>query len=78
MKPKTLLGILVVVALGVGGFMAARYTQRVGQELTSGSETTDGGKPRVRFVKNPTPIPDLRMTTLDGAHDHEPGTWPAR
>jgi thiol-disulfide isomerase/thioredoxin len=66
MKPKTLLGILVVVALGVGGFMAARYTQRVGQELTSGSAATDGGKPRVRFAKNPTPIPDLRMTTLDG------------
>ena len=38
MNMKTLLGILVVVALGVGGFMAARYTQRVGEELTSGSE----------------------------------------
>lgn len=66
MTPKTLLGILAVVALGVGGFMAARYTQRVGQELTSGSETTEGGRARVRFAKTPTPIPDLRMTTLDG------------
>ena len=65
MKPKAVLGILVVAALGVGGFMAARYTQRVGQQLTSGSETA-GGRPRVRFVKNPAPIPELRMTTLDG------------
>ena len=66
MKPKTLLGILVVVALGLGGFMAARYTQRVSQDLSSGSDTTGEGKARVRFVKNPVPIPDLTMTTLDG------------
>jgi thiol-disulfide isomerase/thioredoxin len=65
MKPKALLGILAVAALGVGGFMAARYTQRVGQELTSGTDG-GGGRPRVRFVKNPTPIPELTMTTLDG------------
>ena len=65
MKPKVVLGILVVVALGVGGFMAARYTQRVGQRLTSGSEMA-GGRPKVRFIKNPAPIPALRMTTLDG------------
>jgi thiol-disulfide isomerase/thioredoxin len=66
MKPKTLLGIFVVVALGLGGYMAARYTQRVSQELSSGSDTTGEGKARVRFVKNPVPIPDLTMTTLDG------------
>ena len=65
MKPKVVLGILVVAALGLGGFMAARYTQRVGQQLTSGSEMA-GGRPKVRFVKNPAPIPELRMTTLDG------------
>jgi thiol-disulfide isomerase/thioredoxin len=66
MKPKTLLGILVVVALGLGGFMAARYTQRVSEELSAGSDTTGDGKARVRFVKNPVPIPELTMTTLDG------------
>jgi thiol-disulfide isomerase/thioredoxin len=66
MKPKKLLGILVIVALGLGGFMAARYTQRVSQELSSGSDTTSEGKARVRFVQNPVPIPDLTMTTLDG------------
>jgi thiol-disulfide isomerase/thioredoxin len=66
MKPKTLLGILAVVALGLGGFMAARYTQRVSEELTSGSDTTGEGRPRVRFAKNPVAIPDLTMTTLDG------------
>ncbi len=67
MNTKALLGILVVAALGVGGFMAARYTQRVGQELTSAPETgAPGGKARVRFVKNPAAIPNLTMTTLDG------------
>ena len=67
MNTKALLGILSVVALGLGGFMAARYTQRVGQELTSSPEAAaPGGKARVRFVKNPAAIPDLTMTTLDG------------
>ena len=66
MKPKTVLAILVVVALGVGGFMAAQYTQRVSRELTSGSDSADSGKPRVRFSKNPAPVPELTMTTLDG------------
>jgi thiol-disulfide isomerase/thioredoxin len=66
MKPKALLGILAVVALGVGGFMATQYTQRVSRELSSGSDTADGGKPRVRFVKNPASVPDLKLTTLDG------------
>ena len=65
MRTRALLGILVVVALGVGGFMAARYTQRVSQELTSGSGS-GGGKPRVRFIKDPALLPDLTMTTLDG------------
>ena len=67
MSMKAPLGILVVVALGVGGFMAARYTQRVGEELTSAGETgVPGGKARVRFVKNPRAIPELTMVTLDG------------
>lgn len=65
MNTKRLLGIFALVALGVGGFMAIRYTQRVGQELTSAPESA-GGKPRVRFVKNPTAIPELTMKTLDG------------
>lgn len=66
MNTKALLGILVVAALGVGGFMAARYTQRVGEELTSAPEAGAGGKGRVRFVKNPAAIPTLTMNTLDG------------
>ena len=65
MNTKVLLGILVVAALGVGGFMAARYTQRVGGELTAGSGQA-AGTARVRFIKNPTTIPDLTMKTLDG------------
>jgi thiol-disulfide isomerase/thioredoxin len=67
MNMKALLGILIVAALGVGGFMAARYTQRVGQELNSAPDPAEpAGKARVRFVKEPALIPTLTMTTLDG------------
>ena len=66
MNRKSLLGVLVIIALGVGGFMAVRYTQQVGDQLTAGTDTGGGGKPRVRFVKNPRVIPELTMTTLDG------------
>jgi thiol-disulfide isomerase/thioredoxin len=67
MNRKTLLGALIVLALGVGGFMAVRYTRQVGETLnTSTGADAASGKRRVRFVKNPKPIPDLTMTTLDG------------
>ena len=66
MNTKTLVGALVVLALGVGGFMAVRYTRKVGEQLTSSTDASTTGKPRVRFVKNPKPIPELTMTTLDG------------
>jgi thiol-disulfide isomerase/thioredoxin len=66
MNIKTLVGALVVLALGVGGFVAVRYTRKVGEQLTSSTAATATGKPRVRFVKNPKPIPELTMTTLDG------------
>jgi len=67
MNTKTLVGAVVVLALAVGGFMAVRYTQRVGEQLTSSTDASSTtGKPRVRFIKNPKPIPDLTMTTLDG------------
>ena len=66
MNRKSLLGVLVIIALGVGGFMAVRYTRQVGEQLTAGTDTAGGGKPRVRFMKNPRVIPELTMTTLDG------------
>lgn len=67
MNTKTLLGALLVLALGVGGFLAVRYTRQVSEQLTSSTgATTATGKARVRFVKNPQPIPELTMTTLDG------------
>ena len=55
-----------MLALAVGGFMAVRYTREVGEHLTSSTDASATGKPRVRFVKNPKPIPELTMTTLDG------------
>jgi thiol-disulfide isomerase/thioredoxin len=67
MNTKTLVAALVVLALAVGGFMAVRYTREVGEQLTSSTDASSTtGKPRVRFVKNPKPIPELTMTTLDG------------
>jgi thiol-disulfide isomerase/thioredoxin len=66
MKPKTLLGVLVAVALVIGGFLATRYTQRVSEQLNSAGPDSAGGKPRVRFVKDPAAIPQLTMTTIDG------------
>ena len=67
MTTKTLLGALVVLALAIGGFMAVRYTREVGEQLTASTNASGTtGKPRVRFVKNPKPIPELTMTTLDG------------
>lgn len=65
MNRKALLGILVAVALAVGGFMAVRYTRQVSEGLTSATDEA-GGKPRVRFRKDPQPIPELTMKTLDG------------
>jgi len=67
MNTKTLVGALVLLALAVAGFMAVRYTREVGEHLTSSTDASSTtGKPRVRFVKNPKPIPELTMTTLDG------------
>ncbi len=68
MNIKTLIGALIVLGLGVGGFLAVRYTRAVGEQMTSSSGATGAaGKPRVRFVKNPKTIPELTMKTLDGA-----------
>ena len=66
MNTKTFLGAVIVLALVIGGFLAVRYTRRVGQQLTSATDTGASGKPRVRFVKNPREIPELTMTTIDG------------
>ena len=67
MNTRTLLGALVVLALGIGGFLAVRYTREVGENLTTSTGADAAtGKARVRFVKNPKPIPELTMTTLEG------------
>jgi thiol-disulfide isomerase/thioredoxin len=65
-KPKTLLGVLAALALVVGGVFATRYTQQVSERLNSSGASAGGDKARVRFVKNPAPIPQLTMTTIDG------------
>lgn len=67
MNKNTLLGAVVVLALGVGGFLAVRYTRQVSSDLTQSSGTAaPGARPRVRFAKDPKVIPNLTMKTLDG------------
>jgi thiol-disulfide isomerase/thioredoxin len=62
---KTLIGVVIVAALGVGGFFAARYTRQVGEDLVAAPEASDGGS-TVKFVKDPVAVPELTMKTLDG------------
>jgi thiol-disulfide isomerase/thioredoxin len=67
MNKKTFLGAIVVLTLGIGGFMAVQYTQRVNQQLTAGTDTNRAtGKAVVRWVKTPRAVPELTMKTLDG------------
>jgi thiol-disulfide isomerase/thioredoxin len=66
MNIKTLLGAVIVLGLAVGGFFAVRYTSHVSDQITSSSDASATGKPRVRFIKNPRQVPELTMTTLDG------------
>ncbi len=67
MNTKTLLGAVIILALGIGGFLAVQYTRQVSDQLTASTDPdSTGGKPRVRFVKDPKVIPELTMKTLDG------------
>ncbi len=63
MNKRVLSGILVFVALGLGGFMAVQY---IGREVASETESHTDGPPLVRFFKNPATLPELKVSTLDG------------
>src|SRR5205085_3951278 len=63
--PKTLLGAFVIVAIGVGGFFAVRYTREVSRQITASPEN-GGAKPKIKFVKDPVPVPELTLKTIDG------------
>jgi thiol-disulfide isomerase/thioredoxin len=65
MKMKILLALVAVAALGVGGFLAVRYTRQVGDTLMSDPQA-GGAKPKITFIKDPGAIPELTMKTLDG------------
>jgi thiol-disulfide isomerase/thioredoxin len=67
MTKKTFVAAIIVLALGIGGFMAVQYTRQVNQQLTAGTDTNAAtGRAVVRWVKNPREIPELTMKTLDG------------
>src|SRR5258706_13059783 len=59
------IAVAVVLALGVGGFFAARYTRRASHDLTA-EPAASGLKPTVEFVKNPVAGGQLTLKTIDG------------
>jgi thiol-disulfide isomerase/thioredoxin len=59
-----LIAAVVLIALGVGGFMAVRYTRQVSRQITAAPQ--NGAKPTIKFVKNPVAVPDLTLKTIDG------------
>src|SRR5439155_17496388 len=63
--PKTFIAALVIIAIGVGGFFAVRYTREVSRQITASPEN-GGAKPALKFVKNPVAVPELTLKTLDG------------
>jgi thiol-disulfide isomerase/thioredoxin len=65
---NTIIGVALVFVLAIGGFFAARYTRRVSETLTTTQQS--GGAAKVRFVKDPVPVPDLTFKTLDGRTLH--------
>jgi len=64
---KALNAVVVLAALGVGGFMAVRYTRQVNQALQAPPpQNAAGGRAKITFVKNPVAVPNLVLKTLDG------------
>jgi thiol-disulfide isomerase/thioredoxin len=64
---KALIGVVAVIALGVLGFFAGRYTRPASPDAGAVSLPQETGpKPPVRFVKNPVTVPDLTLKTIDG------------
>jgi thiol-disulfide isomerase/thioredoxin len=62
---KTLIAAVVLVALGAGGFFAARYTRQVSHDLTA-APANSAPQATVKFVKNPVAVPELTLKTLEG------------
>jgi thiol-disulfide isomerase/thioredoxin len=62
---KALIAGACLIAFGVGGFMAVRYTRQVSRQITASGQN-GGAKPTIRFVKDPVAVPDLTLKTIDG------------
>ena len=61
---KALIAIVLVAAFGLGGFLAVRYARQASP--APGAQADSGGKPKVKFVKDPVKVPNLVLKTLDG------------
>lgn len=61
---RAVIGVLALAALGIGGFMAVRYTRQLSRGLTDSQ--TFAAKTKIQFVKDPVAVPELTLKTLDG------------
>ncbi|MSO56070.1 MAG: TlpA family protein disulfide reductase [Acidobacteria bacterium] len=61
---KAVIGVVALAALGVGGFMAVRYTRQGGRELSDSKRSA--AKTKIQFVNDPVAVPELTLKTLDG------------
>jgi thiol-disulfide isomerase/thioredoxin len=62
---NALMAVVVVIALGVGGYFAVRSTRQVSRTPAAPAPSASLS-PTVQFVKNPVAVPELTMKTLDG------------
>src|SRR4051812_42277418 len=68
MKKGIIAGI-AIIALGIAGFFAGRYTRTSGGAAVQ-PQADAGPRPGVKFVKNPAAVADLTLKTLDGRTLH--------
>jgi thiol-disulfide isomerase/thioredoxin len=60
------IAVAILVGVGVGAFLAVRYTRQAGQQLASMPETGSGGRAKLTFIKDPNTVPRLVLKTIDG------------
>jgi thiol-disulfide isomerase/thioredoxin len=61
---KAVIGVALIVALGIGGFMVVRY--RRGAVQAPVTTQSSGEKAKLQFVKDPVAVPALTFKTIDG------------
>lgn len=63
---KFLIALVILLAVGVGTFMAVRYGRQVSQQPTFAPPVSPGGRAKLTFIKDAATIPRMVMKTIDG------------